>query len=256
METVPNLSVTSDTDPYGAVAGFYDWLHVGPGSADLVSFFADLAPEGGSGLEIGPGTGRMTLAVAPKLSSLYCLERSAVMRTILLTKLASRPELRDKVTILDEAVPGFRLERAFDYVYVSAVFEHIPPPARKALFAGLAEHLAPDGIVAMDMVEDEVIPRFPEREIRSVRQGDCRYTLSTAVTPVEPDLGHVRHVYRTYLGEELVATHTVERDHHMHRPADVFADLRAVGLEPVAGTALTKTGTPLDDKGTLVAKRV
>lgn len=255
MSLAPDLTVTAASDPYSAVAGFYDALHVGPGSTDLVRFFAELAPQGGSGLEIGPGTGRITLATAPRLSELYCLERSAAMRTILLTKLAARPELRDKVTVLDRAVPGARLGRDFDYVYVSAVFEHVPPTARRALLAFLADHLAPGGILAVDMVEDEAIPKLPEREVRAAVQGRCRYTLSTAVWPVTADLAGVRHVYRTYLDDYLVATQIVERDHHMHRPPTVFADLRAVGLEPVGGSAVAKTGSPLDDKGTLIAKR-
>ncbi|GAA4893917.1 methyltransferase family protein [Stackebrandtia albiflava] len=254
MTPVPDLTVTADTDPYGAVAGLYDLLHVGPGSAELVGFFADMAPEGGDALEIGPGTGRMTMAVARRAGTVTCLERSPTMRAVLLTKLAADPGLRDRVTVLDVAAPGFDLGRRFDYVYLSAVYEHVPPTARPALFETLAAHLAPGGVLAMDMVEDEVIPDLDEHEVRAAVQGECRYTLSTEVRPVTDDLARVRHVYRTWSAGEEIGRHVVERDHHMHRPAGVVADLAAAGLVPVGGTAIEKSGTPLDDKGTLVAR--
>jgi SAM-dependent methyltransferase len=252
--TAPDLTVSSDTDPYGAVAGYYDLLHIGSASPALVSFFVDLAPPGGDALEIGPGTGRMTLAVAERAGSVLGLERSPSMRAVLLTKLARRPALRDRVTVLDVAAPGFRLGRRFDYVYLAAVLEHVPAAARPALFATLAEHLAPGGVLAMDMVHDREVPDQPERETRSAHVGACRYVLSSAAWPLGPDLGRVRHVYRTYHGDALVATETVERDHHLHRPPDVIADLRTAGLTAVGGSALGDARTPLSDRGTLVAR--
>lgn len=252
--SAPDLTVSFDTDPYGAVAGYYDRLHIGPGSPLLVDFFVQLAPAGGRALEIGPGTGRMTLPVAERVGSLLCMERSATMRSVLLTKLAGRPDLADRVTILDDAVPSDRLEGTFDYIFVAAVLEHVPTDARRAFFGALAAHLAPDGVLATDMVHDEPVPDQPEREVRSAVQGDCRYTLSSAAEPLGPSLCLVRHVYRTYYRGALVATETVERKHNIHRPAEVFQDLAAIGLRPVAGSCFTDEVTPLDDKGTLVVR--
>lgn len=254
MTTTPDLTVSAATDPYEAVAAYYDRLHVGPGSPRLVSFFAELAPVGGTALEIGPGTGRMTLAVAERAETVVCLERSPTMRAVLLTKLAQRPDLRDRVTILDLAAPGFDLGRRFDYVYLAAVLEHVPPAARVALFSTVATHLEPDGVLAMDMVHDEVIPDFPEQEVRATHQGECRYTLSTAVWPTGVNLAGVRHVYRTYHKGSLVATETIERVHNFHTPSEVIADLEATGLSAVGGSAVSDEPTPLDDKGTLVAR--
>lgn len=255
MTTAADLTVTPDTDPYGAVAGYYDLLHVWPFEPARVSFFTNLTPHGGDVLEIGPGTGRMTLPVAERAASVLCLERSPTMRAVLLTKLALQPELRNRVTVLDLAAPGFNLGRRFDYVYLAAVLEHVPATARPGLFATLAEHLSMDGVLAMDMVyqEDEESSDQPERETRSARQGECRYTLSSAAWPTGPDLARVRHVYRTYHRDVLVATETVSRDHHLHRPPGVVADLRSVGLAAVGGSAVTSENSPLP-KGTLIVR--
>lgn len=253
MPIASELTVSPDTDPYGRVAGLYDLLHIGRGSPDLVRFFADQAPRGGRALEIGPGTGRMTLAVGDRVAQLYCLERSAAMRVVLLTKLAARPDLRRKVTVLDSATPEVPFDEPFDYVYLAAVLEHVPHDARRAFLAGLARHLKPTGRLVTDMVHDEAVPDQPERHVREARLGECRYTLSSAARPFGTDLALVRHVYRTWYGGEMVATETVERRHFLHRPADVIADLAAVGLTAVGGSAVTGPGTPLADKGTLVA---
>ncbi|MEV0235363.1 class I SAM-dependent methyltransferase [Nonomuraea sp. NPDC050786] len=249
-----SLTISSTTDPYAVAAAYWDRLHIGPGSAALVSFFAGLAPPGGHALEIGPGTGRVTLAVAGRVASLHCLEPSPAMRAVLMTKLAAEPDLRDRVTVLGDAAPDFRFDRRFDYIYLAAVYEDVPPEARRPLLAGVAGCLAPGGVLAMDMVTDEVVPDHPEREVRSARQGECRYTLSSAVRPLGPDLAGVRRVYRTYHRDRLVATETMECDYHLHRPADVLADLRAAGLTAVGGSAVTDAVTPLDDKGTLIAR--
>jgi trans-aconitate methyltransferase len=255
MTTVPDLSMPADTDPYARVAAYYDVLHINPGSTALVDFFAGLAHEGMHALEIGPGTGRMTLPVAARVASLHCLERSAAMRTVLLTKLIARPELRGRVTVLDAAAPDIRPERRFDYIYLAAVLDGVPPQARRQFFAGLAERLAPGGVLATDMVHDEDLPDTAEHLIREARQGDCTYTLSTAVRPLGRDLADVRHVYRSYYRDDLVGTEIFDRRHHLHRPPDVVADLRAVGLEAVGGSAVAGPDAALADKGTLVAKR-
>ncbi len=245
------------TDPYVFQAGYYDLFRAGRGDKALPDprFFAERAPRGGTALEIGPGTGRITLAVAERVASVLCLERSATMRAVLLAKLAERPHLLDRVTVLDSTAPKFHLGRRFDFVYLAGVLEHVPPRDRATLFAQLAEHLADDGDVAMDMVLAEPAPDWPERVVDRAAVGECRYEMSSIAQPVGDDQAHLRFVYRTYHRDELVATEIVERAHYLHRPEAVLSDLAAVGLTAVAGTALSPAPDRDDDPGTLVARR-
>jgi SAM-dependent methyltransferase len=248
-------------EPYAFSAGYYELLRsaAGPDAWPPVAFFADLVPDGGSALELGPGTGRITLAVAERAASVYCLERSATMRAVLLSKLAQQPHLLDRVTVLDGAAPDFTLNRRFDFVYFGGVLEHIPTDARLTLFTTIREHLVDDGLLAMDMVLDEPVPEGPERVQGEVRAGDCRYELSLATCKVGPDLGRLRYVYRTYLGDELISTERAERDHNLHRRAPVLDDLEAAGFRPEKGSVLdAPTYAPEEDgnPGTLVARAV
>ena len=222
------------TDPYSVIPGFYDLFRAKEREHALpsVGFFASLAPAGGSALELGPGTGRITLAVAERVASLCCLERSPTMRAVLIAKLAQRPELWDRVTVLPGSAPSFQLGRRFDYIYLAGVLEHIPPADRVKLFTVLAEHLVPGGTAAMDMVLTEPAPDLPERELAEVRLGECRYVHSMRADRLGPDQSKLLITYRTYHQDDLVATDVVTRLHHLHRPGPVLADLAAAGLVP------------------------
>jgi SAM-dependent methyltransferase len=255
--TNPTQVAPLGTDPYIFQAGYYDLFRAFRGDKALPDprFYAERAPRGGNALEIGAGTGRITLAVAERVTSVLCLERSATMRAVLLAKLAERPHLLDRVTVLDSTAPNFHLDRRFDFVYLAGVLEHIPPRDRATLFARLAEVLADDGEVAMDMVLTEPVPDWPERVADRAVVGECRYEMSCTARQVGDDQAHLRFVYHTYHCDKLVATEIVERAHYMHRPEPVVSDLAAVGLTAVAGTALTPTPGRDDDPGTLVARR-
>ncbi|GAA2083065.1 class I SAM-dependent methyltransferase [Actinomadura alba] len=253
----PSQIAPLGTDPYVFQPGYYDLFRAvrGEGALPNPRFFADRAPQGGSALEIGPGTGRVTLAVAERVASVVCLERSATMRAVLLAKLAERPHLLDRVTVLESAAPTFRLGRRFDFVYLAGVLEHVPPRDRGTLFATLVEHLADDGEVAMDMVLAEAVPDWPERVVDRAAVGECRYEMSSTARRVDEEQAHLRFVYRTYHGDALVATEVVERAHYLHRPDAVLSDLAKAGLNAIAGTALAPAPDRDDDPGTLVARR-
>jgi len=227
-------------------ARWYDLLHVGPASPTMVAWFASLVPDGGRVLEVGAGTGRVSGALAARAASLTCLEPSAEMRAILRDNLAGLP-----VTVLPDAMPGFVAPQAFEYAVLATVLAEIPHTDRRAVFAAIADSLTPGGMVATDMVDDEPVPDRPERKVRSAVRGGVEYTRWTAIRPVGRDVAAVRHVYRRYVGGALVERSAVELRHWFHRPKDVLADLAAVGLEPVGGSALTGG----DDRGTLVARK-
>lgn len=248
----------SAADPYAISPGYYDLFRAKSENAlPSVSFFADLAPVGGSALEIGPGTGRLALAVAERVASLWCLERSPTMRAVLVAKLAQQPRLWSKVTVWDGAAPTFALGRQFDYVYFGGVLEHVAPDQRPVLFRTVADHVVPGGLVAMDMVLTEPAPDHPEKLMDEVSLGELRYTLSASATALGPDLSELRMTYHTYLGERLVATEPVRRLHHMHRQGPVLADLAAVGLLPADGDGdgIVNVTNDQTDPGAVVVRR-
>jgi SAM-dependent methyltransferase len=245
-------------DPYAFSAGYYDLFLMAEDALPSVPFFAGLAPSGCRALEVGSGTGRVALAVAERAASVHCIEPSATMRAVLLSKLAARPELRSRVTVLPGAAPTFALGRRFDYAYLAGVLEHVPHAQRGLLFATIADHLDDGGMLAMDMVLDSPVPDFPEQLRSEVTVGECRYVLSCEIRPVAADQARLRFIWRTYLAGEMVAVEEIERAHMLHRRADVLLDLKAAGFEPVGGGVLDGPATEPDgraDYSSLVAVR-
>jgi SAM-dependent methyltransferase len=240
-------------DPYAAAACYYDLLqdeHALPS----VPFFAALAQPGCEALEMGAGTGRVALKVAERAALVYCVEPSASMRAALLGKLAQRPDLLPKVTVVAQPVPGPQLGRQFDYAYLPGVLEHIPHSARRGLLRWAAGHLREGGLFALDMVLDELVTERQAEVIAEGRAGECRYVMRLTKKAVSADQAWNRLEYETYRGGELADTVTVERDHMMHRSADVIADLEAEGFTVIGGSARGAPTTAPHDGGTLIAR--
>lgn len=255
--TADTVALPRDVDPYAFTPGYYDLFRAKDGDQALpsVAFFAGLAPIGGSALELGPGTGRITLEVAKRAASVYCLERSATMRAVLVAKLADQPSLWDRVTVLAGTVPSFELGRQFDYIYLAGVLEHVPATDRPLLFGSVARHLVPGGIAAMDMVLTLPTPEMPETDLDVVRLGDCRYVYAVRAERLGPDLSRLYMTYRTYHRGELISTEEVSRLHNMHRPGPVLADLAAAGLVPAHVPAPRVPRKDSIDPGAVVVRK-
>ena len=244
-------------DPYAFNPGYYDLLRAKEGDRALPSpkFFADLVPENGSVLEIGSGTGRITLELAERAGGVWCLDRSVTMRAVLLAKLAQRPHLWDRVTVLAGSALDFKLDRTFDLICMAGVLEHVSKEDRPGLFRAISDHLAPGGVAAMDMVLTEPAQEMPDQVVDEVTVGECRYTFSIQADRIDPDLSHLHMTYRTHYQGEVVATEVVERLHNLHRPDAVLRDLAAVGLVPAEGSGIAvATGDP-DDPGAVVVRK-
>ncbi|MGH3377825.1 MAG: class I SAM-dependent methyltransferase [Actinoallomurus sp.] len=244
-------------DPYAFNPGYYDLLRAKDGDTALPSprFFADLVPENGSVLEIGSGTGRITLELAERAGGVWCLDRSVTMRAVLLAKLAQRPDLWDRVTVLAGSALDFKLDRTFDFICMAGVLEHVSKDDRPGLFRAISDHLVPGGIAAMDMVLTEPALEMPDQVVDEVTVGECRYTFSIQADRIDPDLSHLHMTYRTHYQGEVVATEVVERLHNLHRPDAVLRDLAEVGLVPAEGSGIAMaTGDP-DDPGAVVVRK-
>lgn len=244
-------------DPYAFNPGYYDLLRAKEGDKALPSpkFFAELVPENGSVLEIGSGTGRITLELAERAAAVWCLERSVTMRAVLLAKLAQRPHLWDRVTVLAGSALDFKLDREFDLVCMGGVLEHVPAADRPGLFRAISDHLRPGGIAAMDMVLTEPAPDMPDQVVDEVTLGECRYSLSIEADRIDPDRSHLRMTYRTHYRGEVVTTEVVERLHNLHRPDVVLRDLAAVGLVPAEGSGIRMATNDPDDPGAVVVRK-
>jgi SAM-dependent methyltransferase len=147
--------------PGSMSAAFYDVVTAADTRlAGDVAAYADLAPGGGSVLELGAGSGRVTAALAERGFAVVgvdfsraMLEQAQARRAGLPSAVAGRIELRlGDMTALD-------LKRLFDLVVCPYfTLAHVPAgQAWRNSFATAARHLAPSGLAAFHLPRLELM---------------------------------------------------------------------------------------------------
>ena len=127
-----------------------------PGGDDIAFFCALAAEAGGPVLELGSGTGRVTLPIAESGFEIVGLERSEAMRAFAGAKLAARQgAVRERVEFVPGDMASFDLQRTFALVIVPyRAFQmlHTPEEQRSCL-AAIRHHLTPGGRVAINLYD-------------------------------------------------------------------------------------------------------
>ena len=109
---------------------------------------------GGPVLELGAGTGRVTLAIAEAGIPIHALDSSPEMLDALAAKLAARPQnLRDRVTPVGGDMRTFDLAERFALVILPfrAFLHNITDDDRLATLARVRHHLRPGGRLAFNV---------------------------------------------------------------------------------------------------------
>jgi len=139
----------------------YDLQH--DGYRDDLAFYRRLAEDqGGPVLELGAGTGRVTLALAEVGASVVALEPNVAMRERAAARLAAaaqrRPALAERVRFIDGDARTLALDERF--ALIVAAFNTLMHLERMidqdAALRRVREHLAPGGAFACDVF----VPRF------------------------------------------------------------------------------------------------
>ncbi|MEW9528640.1 daptide-type RiPP biosynthesis methyltransferase [Microbispora sp. NPDC049125] len=137
---------------YDALSETYEW--------DLDDYLklADRSP--GGVLELGCGSGRITVPLAREGHQVVALDSSPDMLALLRRRLAKEDEsVAGRVTIVRSDMRGLRLDRRFGLILLPAnnISLLADEADRREVFARAREHLAPGGRFAFDnaLAEDE-----------------------------------------------------------------------------------------------------
>lgn len=140
----------------GGSAAFYDVLTAADRSLDGdVDLYASLLPPGGSVLELGSGTGRISATLAQRGYDVTGLELSRPMLTQAVTKKPAGVRL----TYVEGDMRAFDLGRRFDAVICPFfALAHVPPgPDWEATLRCVARHLEPQGVAAFHIPVAEMM---------------------------------------------------------------------------------------------------
>jgi SAM-dependent methyltransferase len=115
---------------------------------------------GGPVLELGAGTGRVTLAIAEAGIPIHALDSSPEMLDTLAAKLAARPKhVRDRVTLVRADMRTFDLAEQFALVIspFRAFLHNVTDEDRLATLARVRHHLRPGGGLAFNVYHPSLL---------------------------------------------------------------------------------------------------
>lgn len=225
----------TEIDEYAVAAEHYDlwaaghWAQLRPAlAAQLKGVDASAGPV----LDVGAGTGLGTVLIADAVPGVQVLavEPSRAMRVGLVTRLMSRPDLHDRVTVLQTDLAGIDWPEQLSGFVAMAMLGHVAPAARQALWRDLATHLAPSApavVLLQPPGRPETVPATRHTE---ARLGQHDYEGWAAAEPVGPRTLRWTMSYRVLRDGELVDEQQWSSDFHTVSEDDVRTEAGAAGL--------------------------
>ena len=199
-------------------ARFYDWTVEGD-VAD-VAFYVETARRYGSPLlELGCGTGRLTIPLARRGFTITGIDISREMLRIAEAKLDAEPaEVRERIRLVQADMSDFQLGEAANVVFVPAAsFFHLhTQEQRTSCLSSVRKHLTQAGVVVIDVlpadrmanqtvgktdvVRSSVNPATGKmtRELNrklSIDRRSQRVTVEHTYVETEPDGSETRHTF-------------------------------------------------------------
>lgn len=178
---------------WDAYAPFYDWENRRTQGRRDVRFWVDLARRaGGTVLELGCGTGRLSLPVARAAPSLVGVDRSLPMLRRLRSKLR-RARLSDRTSIVRGDIRALPFRRRWRCALVMAPYgmlqSLLTDADLDAALAAAARVLPPGGTLGIDLAAGLARWREYDREavLRGFLPGGRRVTLIESVRQVRGD---------------------------------------------------------------------
>ena len=200
--------MTPATTPFygrdGLHVRVYDVMHPGVPGGDDIAFFERLASDaGGPVLELGCGTGRVSIPLAVAGIDVVGLDRSPEMLRLARAKReAAPPAVRRRLRFVEGDMTDFRFGRRFGLVFaVFRVFMSLlDVAAQRSALAAVRRHLRPGGLLALDVFDpllDRCVPGLhPSEERGEYEVGGTRVRVTAVERHTDPVAQRLRERWR------------------------------------------------------------
>jgi len=186
---------------------FYDIVNPDAFLGDVDWYRGKARDAGGTVLELGAGTGRITIPIAQDGASVWALDADAGMLDALRHKVSALPpHIQERVTITAGDMRSFALDHSFALVIAPfrAFLHNLTPDDQFACICRVYEHLQPGGHFAFNVFH-------PSLEYMARNAGALEGVWRWTATHPLPDGGHL-------LRAEANRYDTVQRRvHSLHR---------------------------------------
>lgn len=201
------------------------------GLSEDIDHYRRFARGGARLLELGCGTGRLTLPLARTKIPVTGLDASGPMLDRLRARLRAEPGL--DLTLVQGDFRSFVLDHNFDRVILpfNAIHHARGGEDVRALLASVSRHLTPDGVLALDMLIPD--PRFWDRDPEGMHEvrwypdpaGGRMKTWENGWYDPITQVNHIRYHYQRSSGHQEV----VHVGMRMFYPQEMLDLLRTAG---------------------------
>jgi SAM-dependent methyltransferase len=197
------MTTTPEVDPYAQSAEFYEVMaipHWDMKRQVLISALTGGGPVTEPVLDIGAGTGLSTLTIADTIPgvAIHAVEPSAAMRAALVSRILSRDDLIDRVTVHPVNIEQITLPKCIGAAVLFGVIGYLDQQARHRFWDALRPRITPQAPVVVEvMALDRPMP-VPEMTIARQRIGNRENEVRISGQPAGSDaeLWTMRYVVR------------------------------------------------------------
>ena len=170
--------MTQELNEYDNLARFYDWRMTG--DVEDIPFYVQLAKEAdGPVLELGCGTGRVTLPIGEAGIETVGLDLSATMLDIARRKHSRRSEIQKRMEFVQGDMASFTVKRQFSLVILpnNQFRELLTTKDQLSCLHCISLHLKEGGYIVVELTNPfQSIQRWTVGEIYHRKVGYCRET--------------------------------------------------------------------------------
>ena len=210
------------------VAPFYDLF--APRGDDESEFLGTLLETASRVLDIGAGAGNTAFELAAGGHDVTALEPDPEMFTVLLSRLALRPELHSRVAPVPAAA-GFSFGAVFDLAFSFAVLHLLGETDRLQLAQYAASQVRTGGKVVLEIpVASTARKPFASKLDGECRLGELVYQRHSAMQPADDGWWHTLWHFTIQLKGRVI--HEVSRTFHWFpmQPVDALEFVQRAGL--------------------------
>lgn len=225
------------TGSYDVTAEFYDLLqatqYLEVAERLLGRWLGD--PQVGV-LDVGAGTGLATALLARRCEVLvHAIEPAAAMRTVLLSRLAGRPEVLSRVRVHAGGIQQLGLTQVADFAWCYNMMASLDCAGRAAGLAALARAVVRGGTLVIQRPPSKAGPG--RSDLPAWHLGGDVYTGEVTCTPVGPRLVRWRFTYRVTRDDILVRQESEVFDGHLASAREMESELGDAGFAVVDSDA-------------------
>jgi hypothetical protein len=217
------------TAEYVAVLIEPAWTGLGPA---LAAALAGLDTTAGPVVDVGAGSGPGTRAIATALpdAEIIAVEPDRALRTALLARLTTDPDLGGRVTVLGTDLLTADLPSQIGGLAAMNVIGHFSPADRARLWTVLAQRLAPQGRAVLNLYPPYRPASVPASPMGEVVLGRRRYSGTARAEPAGDDALTWEMTYRVEQDGERVTELDARYHWHVFTPEQLAGELAPHGL--------------------------